>query len=84
MYKQRNWQWIFRQNVTFFCKCNSVRIALPDPDLEISGGGGGVGRGLPGPFPWIRHWIGQNIKKGVSLERSIFADVVTYQFINLN
>ena len=81
MYKQRNWQWIFLQNVTFFCKCNSVRVAVPDPDLEISGSGG---RGLPRPLPWIRHWIGQNIKNEVSLERSIFADVVTYQFINLN
>ena len=28
--------------------------------------------------------IGQNIHNEVSLERSIFADVVAYQFINLN
>ena len=27
---------------------------------------------------------GQNIQNEVSLERSIFADVVAYQFINLN
>ena len=51
--KQRNWQWIFPQNVTLFCKCNSVRIC-------------------------------QNIQNDVSLERSIFADAVTYQFINFN
>ena len=24
--KQQNWHWIFPQNVTFFCECNSVRI----------------------------------------------------------
>ena len=24
--KQRNWQWIFPENVTFFCECNSVRV----------------------------------------------------------
>ena len=24
--KQRNWQWIFPQNVTFFSECNSDRI----------------------------------------------------------
>ena len=24
--KQRNWQWIFPQNVAFFCECNFVRI----------------------------------------------------------
>ena len=28
--------------------------------------------------------ISQNIQNEVSLERSIFADVVAYQFINLN
>ena len=28
--------------------------------------------------------IGQNIQNEVSLGRSIFADVVAYQFINLN
>ena len=28
--------------------------------------------------------IGQNIQNEVSLERSIFADFVAYQFINLN
>ena len=28
--------------------------------------------------------IGQNIQNEVSLERSIFANVVAYQFINLN
>ena len=28
--------------------------------------------------------IGQNIQNEVSLERSIIADVVAYQFINLN
>ena len=28
--------------------------------------------------------IGQNIQIEISLERSIFADVVAYQFINLN
>ena len=28
--------------------------------------------------------IGQNIQNGVSLERSIFADVVAYQFVNFN
>ena len=28
--------------------------------------------------------IGQNIQNEISLERSIFADVVAYQFINLN
>ena len=49
--KQRNWQWIVPQNVTFFCECNVVRIS-------------------------------QNIQNEVSLE--IFADVVAYQFINLN
>ena len=53
---------------------------MPDPDLEIRGGGGE----LPGPHPWIRYWIGQNNKNEVSLERSISADVVAYQFINLN
>ena len=51
--KQRSWQWIGPQNVTFFCGCNS-------------------------------HRIGQNIQNEVSPERSIFADVVAYQFINLN
>ena len=51
--KQRNWQWIFPQNVTFFRQCNSVRI-------------------------------GQDIQNEVSLERCICADVVAYQFINLN
>ena len=25
--KQRNWQWIFPQNVTFFSECNSDRIS---------------------------------------------------------
>ena len=49
--KQRNWQWIAPQNVTFFCECNVVRIS-------------------------------QNVQNEVSLE--IFADVVAYQFINLN
>ena len=47
--KQRDWQWIFPQNVTF--ECNSVRIS-------------------------------QDIQNEVSLERSIFADVVAYRFIN--
>ena len=51
--KQRNWQWIFPQNVIFFCKCNPVRIV-------------------------------QNIQNEVLLERSIFANVVAYQFMNLN
>ena len=23
---QRNWQWIFPKNVTFFCECNSIRV----------------------------------------------------------
>ena len=48
-----HWQWIFPQNVTFICECNSVRI-------------------------------GQNIQNEVALERYIFADVVAYQFVNLN
>ena len=47
--KQRNWQWIFSQNVTFFVSV-SVRIS-------------------------------QNIQNEVWLERSIFADIVAYQFI---
>ena len=51
--KQRNWQCIFPQNVTFFSQCNYVRI-------------------------------GQTIQNEISLERSIFADVVAYQFINWN
>ena len=50
--KQRNWQWIFPENVTFFCECNSVRV-------------------------------GQNIQDKVSLERSLFTDIVAKQF-NLN
>ena len=50
--KQRNWQWIVPENVTFFCECNSVRV-------------------------------GQNIQNKVSLERSLFTDIVATQF-NLN
>ena len=50
--KQRNWQWIFPENVPFFGECNSVRV-------------------------------GQNIQNKVSLERSLFTDIVATQF-NLN
>ena len=46
-------EWIYPQNVTFFCECNSVSID-------------------------------QNIQNELSLERSIFADVVAYQLISLN
>ena len=53
--KQRNWQWIFPQNVTFF---NFGSVTL-------SG-------------------FGQNIQNEVSLKRSIFVDVVAYQFVNFN
>ena len=87
MYKQRNWQWIFLQNVTFFCKCNSVRIALPDPDLEISGGGGRGGEGAPRALPldppldWSEYQ-----KRGIAgkISESLLTLLLTNEFINLN
>ena len=84
MYKQRNWQWIFLQNVTFFSKCNSVRVAEPDPDLEISGS---RGRGAPRappldpPLDWSEYQ-----KRGIAgkISESLLTLLLTNEFINLN
>ena len=35
--KQRNWQWIFPQNVTFFSECNSDRIGQNIQKWDIAG-----------------------------------------------
>ena len=71
--------------IPFFCKCNSVRVAVPDPDLEISGGGG-VGEGAPRALPLDPplDWSDQKRGPAGKISESLLTLLLTNEFINLN
>ena len=72
--------------IPFFCKCNSVRVAVPDPDLEISGGGGGGGGGAPRALPLDPplDWSDQKRGPAGKISESLLTLLLTNEFINLN